>query len=83
MKKLDIVPIGTKIIVTGKIYENPDGTGSYIEKNEAVMYISGHIEDIEENTCEYPYIVSNNKTSRMLGYISRLSIVKYLKPSLK
>jgi len=83
LKKLDIVPIGTKIIVTGKIYENPDGTGSYIEKNEAVMYISGHIEDIEENTCEYPYIVSNNKTSRMLGYISRLSIVKYLKPSLK
>jgi len=77
IKKLNILPIGEKVIVTGKIYENPDGTGSYIEKSEATMYISGHVNGIEENKFQYPYIVSTTKTSRMLGYVSRLSIVQY------
>ena len=66
--RLDILPVGTKVLVTGKIYEFNNGTGSYIEKNKDIMYIKEYIDS--ENTA-YPYLLSNQKYSGGIGYATR------------
>ena len=66
--RLDILPVGTKVLVTGKIYEFNNGTGSYIEKNTDVMYIK---EYIDSENIAYPYLLSNQKYSGGVGYATR------------
>lgn len=68
LMSLDIIPIGEKVIVTGKLYENNKGEGGYIEKAVDIMYIVDYIEEAEST---HPYRVANNKFGAGVGFASR------------
>ena len=65
---LDLIPVGEKVMVTGKLYENWDGTGSYIEKTVDIMYI---VDYHEANGSTHPYALANNKFGSSIGWASR------------
>lgn len=64
------IPVGEQVYITGKIYENSDGTGSYIQKAKAVVYIKEFDEKFytESETITHPYLVSNAKLGKGIGY---------------
>ena len=74
---LDVLPIGEKVIVTGKLYINPTGNGKYIEKEEAVMYIIDFTETVEGSTVDYQYLLANTKTGAGIGYAPRHELEVY------
>ena len=74
---LDKLPIGEKVVVTGRLYANPDGTGSYILKEEATMYVREYADSIDINTYDYPYLLSNSKKSSGIGYAARQDIIVF------
>ena len=64
---LSIINVGEPVIVTGNLYSNADGTGSYISKYESLMYVSEY-KDTEGLSC--PYGLSNSKLGAIIGYAS-------------
>lgn len=65
---LDLIPIGEKVMVSGKLYFNWDGTGSYVEKLVDIMYV---VDYYEAAGSTHPYAVANNKYGSSIGWATR------------
>lgn len=68
---LDQIVVGEPVIVTGKIYQNSDGSGSYIEKDRDTMYVSEVVDK-----ADYPYGLSTLEKGSIIGYANKDSIIR-------
>lgn len=67
--------IGEKVIVNGNLYQNPDGTGTYIVKDSATMYVV-EIKDDAEYT--YNYGIASTTYNNKQGWCSENELTKAL-----
>ena len=64
--------VGDKVIVTGNINTNADGSGTFIHKDKAEMYITDII-----GMFEYGYAVTDKPGKMRIGFAKRDMITKY------
>ena len=69
---VDELYVGDRVIVTGNINTNADGSGTAIHKDKAEMYITDII-----GMFEYGYAVTDKPGKMRIGFAKRDMIVKY------
>jgi hypothetical protein len=69
---VDELYVGDRVIVTGNINTNADGSGTAIYKDKAEMYITDII-----GMFEYGYAVTDKPGKMRIGFAKRDMIVKY------
>lgn len=69
---VDELYVGDRIIVTGNINTNADGSGTAIHKDKAEMYITDIV-----GMFEYGYAVTDKPGKMRIGFAKRDMIVKY------
>lgn len=73
---LSMYSVGEKVIVNGKIYKYPNGTGSYVEYYEQPMYVSKIQKNDNTETFEYPYGLSLVLNGTVVGYANSAILKK-------
>lgn len=71
----DDISVGTKLLVSGTITENPDGSGEYIITENNKLYIN---EILDKNEYVNFIAVSTLSNRNKIGYISESEILKIL-----
>lgn len=67
--------LNDKVIVTGELFEFPDGTGDNIHRNKAIMFITEKLKGYD-----YPYGVAAGVNRSSIGYADYKMLQQYIEP---
>jgi GH25 family lysozyme M1 (1,4-beta-N-acetylmuramidase) len=73
LENLGKIVKGDAVIVNGEIYNYADGSGTYIEKKDALMYV---VDVVDETKYDFPYGLATGPTLTRQGWAGLSSIKK-------
>ena len=59
--------VGDKVLVNGNLYQNPDGSGNYIEKENVTMYV---VDVLDPAEYQYNYGIASSVYNSRQGWCS-------------